>query len=794
MSNDRPRDRDRDRPATAAARRDGETTGRDDGTGGRDGGAEGRDDGTGGRDGGTEGRDGGAEEGSTRVPTRAGDGTISPYADTTAHLFDELSRLDLLLRRRLETWWKERDGTVDELRGLFVSDEEVDTLLSTVGTTREPTGVDPALATAIERRTGEIRARVRRSLADGVDLRLPTLEATFGLDPRHRDTLLLALAPALDTKYARVYAYLQDDVSRTRPTVGLLARVRDETGIGRLSARDPFTRQSPLVRHRLVRLDGSDDEPLHARTVSVDERVVAYLLGSDDVADALAGVATVTRPTAPPTLGDLLVDADVTAAVENLFDPADTSRPGLLAQFHGPDTDGMRAIVDAVCAASASTVVRVDGRRLASDGDPFERVHVACREARLQRAVLHVTAADALGAVTDETSAAGGGVEAILDVLDRHDDDVFLTARNPLAGRWNASEHELVTLAVPRPSYDLRRTLWERVDTLPDGVDPTDLASKFRLTASGVDRALAAARTLARAADEPLGAEHVYAGCRAQSGEQLDALARRIEPGYTWDDIVLPPDRLDHLRTVAAHVKHRGTVYVDWGFEARYSLGNGLVVLFAGPSGTGKTMAAEIVAGDAGLNLYKIDLSTVVSKYIGETEKNLREIFDAAEHTDAILLFDEADALFGKRTEVKDAHDRYANIEVNYLLQRIEEYDGVVVLTTNFKKNIDDAFARRIHLAVDFPLPDRDARERIWRLIFPEATPVGDLDVDFLAGVALAGGSIKNVALTAAFLAADDDSPVEMTHVVEALKREFQKTGRLITPEEFGDYREHIGD
>jgi SpoVK/Ycf46/Vps4 family AAA+-type ATPase len=280
----------------------------------------------------------------------------------------------------------------------------------------------------------------------------------------------------------------------------------------------------------------------------------------------------------------------------------------------------------------------------------------------------------------------------------------------------------------------------------------------------------------------------LYEACRLQAGGSLDDLAQPVPLPYTWDDIVLPTDRLERLREVAAHVAHRGTVYDDWGFAERYATGNGLVALFSGPSGTGKTMAASIVARQAGLDLYRIDLSSVVSKYIGETEKNLGRIFDEAGKGDAVLLFDEADALFGKRSEVKDAHDRYANVEVNYLLQRVETYDGVVILTTNFKRNIDEAFTRRIHLHVEFPLPDREARAAIWEGVFPEPTPVAGLDIDFLAGLELTGGNIRSAALRAAFIAAAEGTDVAMRHVVRATKRELQKAGTLVEPREFGEY------
>jgi hypothetical protein len=276
-------------------------------------------------------------------------------------------------------------------------------------------------------------------------------------------------------------------------------------------------------------------------------------------------------------------------------------------------------------------------------------------------------------------------------------------------------------------------------------------------------------------------------GVRRLAGGHLDGLAVRIRPQRTTADLVLPADQTAQLDELVARYRRRGTVYREWGFSPLPS--TGVVALFSGPSGTGKTLAAEVVAGRLGLDLYKVDLSAVVSKYIGETEKNLERIFGAAAAGDLVLFFDEADSLFGKRSEVSDAHDRYANIEVAYLLQRLESYQGLVVMATNLQRNIDDAFLRRISVAVDFESPEEPQRRQIWRHALPPGAPVGDLDFDFLAKqFRVTGGIIRNAALGAAFLAADEGGPVTMERVALALKREFQKLGRLRTESEFGPY------
>jgi SpoVK/Ycf46/Vps4 family AAA+-type ATPase len=319
------------------------------------------------------------------------------------------------------------------------------------------------------------------------------------------------------------------------------------------------------------------------------------------------------------------------------------------------------------------------------------------------------------------------------------------------------------------------------------------LANQFVLTGGQIHGACRMARThaLLRGQDaSTLTRADFAAAARAQSNQGLQRRAQKVSSAHGWPDLVLPPRTLQQLREVCAAEKYRGVVYAEWGFDRRLMLGKGLNVLFCGPSGTGKTMSAGIVARELGLDLYKIDLSTVISKYIGETEKQLSQLFREARSSNAILFFDEADAIFGKRSEVKDAHDRYANVEVAYLLQKMEEYEGIVILATNFRKNIDDAFTRRIHYIVEFPFPEAPYRERIWRSLMPADAPLAaDVDFGFLGRqFEIAGGNIRNVALVAATLAAESGGAIRMEHFVRATARELQKIGKMPSRSDFQEY------
>jgi SpoVK/Ycf46/Vps4 family AAA+-type ATPase len=345
----------------------------------------------------------------------------------------------------------------------------------------------------------------------------------------------------------------------------------------------------------------------------------------------------------------------------------------------------------------------------------------------------------------------------------------------------------MLLLDVPQANSVEQVTLWRHALGAPAerlNGQIQNMVSQFNLGAEAIYAASTQVLEHDTKPDDDDLATRLWNICRTSSRQRLDELAQRIEPLATWEDLVLPEDQLQTLRHIVAHVRQRARVYDTWGFRAKSTRGLGISALFTGSSGTGKTMASEVLANELNLDLYRIDLSQVVSKYIGETEKNLRRVFDVAERGGSMLLFDEADALFGKRSEVKDSHDRHANIEVSYLLQRMEEYSGLAILTTNMKKALDKAFLRRIRFIVQFPFPDMEHRTEIWRCIFPADTPVEGLQFEQLAQLNVAGGNIRNVALNAAFLAADADQPVDMAHVLQAVRDEYAKLEKPLSNSE----------
>lgn len=718
----------------------------------------------------------------------------SRYTDSTQHLLAELERLDVLLGRQVRRARRSHREPADEFSALYVTDAEVDALLD--GTLDTPpadgepgTGVE--IEAELDRLSAEIAVRVTQSVRDGVSLRLVALAGLFDLNPVDVDVVVMCLAPEMDRRYERLYGYLHDDMTRRLPTVGLALDMVSANRTERAAARTRFAPSAPLVGHRLVTLTEDAAAPTHSllgSTVRLDPRVAGFLLEDDELAGRLRPYARLVPPTG--TLDDLHFPAEFGASLARLSEHADD---GLVVYCQGPYGVGKQSAASACSLRWNAPLLVVSADLLAER--PMEEfaelVALVDREARLQGAVMYWENIDALLG-----EQARPRLSLLLSTLAAHPAPAFLAGDTA----WEPSDPPagmtFVRLEFPAPGYDERLRLWESALDVLDGTDrpALDLAAvsgKFRLSGGQIQDAAATARNLAhaRTPEAPrLTQDDLYAACRLQSNRKLAELAQRITPHYAWDDIVLPADRMEQLREVADQVRYRALVYESWGFERKLANGRGLAVLFAGPSGTGKTMAADVLAHELSLDLYKIDLSTVVSKYIGETEKNLSRIFAEAASSNAVLFFDEADAMFGKRSQVRDAHDKYANLETSYLLQRMEQHEGVVVLATNLRKNLDDAFIRRLHVTIDFPVPGVEERRRIWEQVWPKEAPLdGSVDPDLLARqIDLPGGNIRNIALAGAFLAAADGGVVTMGHLLQATRREYQKMGKILSAGEFG--------
>ncbi|OWA23090.1 AAA family ATPase [Streptomyces sp. CS057] len=674
------------------------------------------------------------------------------------HLLARAAAVERRIRHAVELRRSTDPDPDDDFRGLYLTDENVVRLLDEEGARGFPALEEPLAG-------GESPAAPSGEEAGS---RLACLAREFGLTALDTEILLIALVPDLDDRFEAFYGYLNDDVSRRRPSIGLAlglcgVALSDPAARARLAAGAPLRAGGLLLAEDLSR-------PFLSRALRVPDRVAAHLLGDD---------------TPDPRLADLLAPWQ---AVPGVGDPAPLAgvlADGVRLAYLSEDQGGAgTALAASALTRAGRGVLGLDLARLAEDPSPAEAVSALVREARLIGAGLVCAPLDA---VSRERP-------GLLRLLTATPVPTVLVGRAPWDASWSAAPPLL--LHAPRVEPSARGALWReayrlREDApLPPTIAPDHLLAPFLLTPEQITGAARSAAQTARLAGGELTADHVRRGARAQNAAGLDRLARRIEPAVTWDDLVLPPDTHTQLRELTARARHRDRVLGEWGMRPGGGRGRGVSALFAGDSGTGKTMSAEVIAADLGLDLYTVDLATVIDKYVGETEKNLERIFTEAAGVNGVLLFDEADAIFGKRSDVKDAHDRYANVESAYLLQRMESFDGLAILATNLRANLDDAFTRRLDLVIDFPVPDPEQRLVLWDRCLGRTLPRGtDLDLPFCAeNFELAGGNIRSIAVTAAYLAADTGGAVTMETVIHAIQREYQKLGRLTLASEFGPY------
>jgi len=686
------------------------------------------------------------------------------------------------------------------------------------------------------------------------DSLLAKLITTYSLSAFDLYILAIALAPELDRHYEKVYVYLQDDLSGKRPTVDLVLNLLCSSIPEKFARRQHFSSNAPLIHHHLLHLTSESPQQLPtllSQQLILDSQVVRFLLqqpgldgrlrsctvecfhqerikaegrrqkaegkevvGNGDGKDQSKSELEITsgsqRWESTGLKETLSLHPEVQKQLQALvIEDWQQQRP-LLLYFQGTGRTGKRRTAKCLAQSLSVSLLIADIAKLIEDKPNCEeQLRLLWREAWFFGHILYIDNFDLLYLTEHHTS-----YSTFLTQVETNRTITILAGvqdwQPPATGAMG-----VITIPFTIPESHQRRECWQsHLQSAQISIEEKELeqlSDRFLLTPDQIADAVATAYNTARWQSTQTAYSHptsipnnghfksaqpqpsfanLCTAARAQSGHDLATLARKIEPKYTWDDIVLPPNQLTQLQDICKEAEYQDLVHQQWGFAAKLSLGKGLNVLFSGASGTGKTMAAEVIAQHLQLYLYKIDLSQIVSKYIGETEKNLNRIFTAATNSNAILLFDEADALFGKRSEVQDARDRYANIEVGYLLQKMEEYEGIAILTTNLRNNLDEAFERRLRFIVEFALPTAQNRQQIWQKVFPKDAPCSpNLDYEFLAqNLEITGANIRNIALTAAFFAADDGGVIEMAHLIRALGREYQKMGRILRDKDLGQY------
>ena len=690
-------------------------------------------------------------------------------------LWSALGRLDRMLERAATAADAAASNTAtsrqpEPYRGLYVTSQDVQRLV------RRGPG-EPFLAGAAD--AGAAAPMPESS-------RFPWLQQAFDLDTIDLDIVLIALAPEVDLRYERLFAYLQDDVTRRRATVDLVLNLLCASRDAKILARNRFAPDSPLLRQRLMHLvveGAAAGAPLLAHAIKLEEPVVRFLLGEPWLDARLRGIAQFTpqpdgsKGTRSEELGKLMAKALVSGGGSHFY-------------LEGSVDADQDAAVGSLAAKLRQSLIVTDLAKASDPAGEFPVVlELILREAQLLSAVVYLKGFDALS--TQERGTLAELIQANASSSGRV---LVMSGTRPCGPRFRS----MATLAVAAPDFHARRAAWaaelreRRIDLDERSLD--DLAARYRLDDAQIAYAVAHAQLQSTLEQGALDGAMLAQAARLQVARDPGTLARKLAPLHVWKDLVLPADTLAQLKEICRQARYRHVVFDDWGFDRKLSLGKGLSALFSGPPGTGKTMAVEVIANDLGLELFKIDLSQVVSKYIGETEKSIDRLFAEARAGNAILFFDECDALFGKRTTVQDAHDRYANIEVAYLLQKLDEHEGVSILATNLRQNLDVAFTRRLGFIVDFPFPDEASRRRLWESIWPPKLPRSkDLDLAFMATqFKLPGGAVKNIAVAAAFLAAEQGGDVKTEHLLWAARREIEKSGRRVPASEFGPYATRV--
>ncbi|OUN22077.1 hypothetical protein B5G34_08565 [Flavonifractor sp. An82] len=691
--------------------------------------------------------------------------------DTQWDLMDDLfAWLDL----RLYYFYKHHQwlGPKNDMRnmmGLVVSREEFEHNLAKAAQLGLSAQLSGEEAAQLEASRTAIQARLDRTEGEFPLLRL---FCRCGLDRFEQDCVALAYAGVLDQKYEKLFAYLQDDITRKAPSPALAVQLflplehNMEEYLSRFSRRDTFT--SLFDRERLA-----------AGQLVLCPTVLEFL--STGTVAPLPGLRLFDGAAEAPS-GPLVIGQEAARRLDLLF-----QEPGewVICITGGPGS-GKRFQVEHLMARTGQRCVflSLDGQK------PEELAREGVLAARLTGACLccgHMEGRDGEGKLLPPEEKL---LQTILDLEPAHE-KVFFLSQLPIRARLDRLS---VELELPDTTEDERIDLFRAFlgDTpLGDGLTVEELASKFRFSPRQVELACRQAVGLARLdGEKAVPSREMHQCCYHQVVHKLGDLATPVRPAFHWDDVVMPADQKRLLQHACGHIKFRHRVYSDWGFDKKVTYGRGLSILFAGAPGTGKTMCAQVIANELNMEMYKINISQIVSKYIGETEKNLQAVFTEAKKSNCILFFDECDAIFGKRSEVKDAHDRNANVEVAYLLQQIEEHDRVCIMATNLIGNIDAAFMRRITYVVHFPFPDPAMREEIYRRTIPKKAPVsGDVDWAFLAEkFELSGGHIKNIVLSAAFLAALEDQPIGMSQLLRAAVGELKKNEIVVVREELREY------
>lgn len=711
------------------------------------------------------------------------------YRDSIEYILDELSLLDARLYLEiLKEREKQPKELFEELKGLVLSEQEVFRLFQmNIESNYESREIQEAKE-KLENIKANIEVKRNLTLEKGVFLSLPCFSEVFELTVFEEQCIILCLAIELDRKYEKVYAFLQDDLNCKKPTIDLCFKLFCNSVAEKIYFRKYFEKKNRLYKYFLEESNEESRKSFLSTSLKLEQGIVSLLLDSweEDAVDYMEIF------TPQLEINEMVVSKKIH---ESLCKYSDTTHhEGIKTAYYlfGSEGSGKRFQVKAFAKYKNNYCLFIDLKQIINEEKFEEFILKALRRASFLDCIISFENFEAL---LEDEEINYYKIEFMFKKLKEFKNEIFILSKKLWKSISFTKHLYLINIEIQPPADSERKDLWlyyGKNYKFDKNVNFDALINKFKFTPGQIENSLKMSKIYAswENEDTEISNENIIKACYSQVSHKLEKKSTLISPKYSFEDLILPKEAKLQIKNSINQIMYRHIVYGQWGFEKKLSYGKGLSMLFSGPPGTGKTMAAQVVAKELNLEIYKIDLSQVISKYIGETEKNLGEIFGEAKSSNAILFFDETDALFGKRSEVKDSHDKYSNIETSYLLQKMEEYEGITILATNFLQNIDEAFIRRINYIIKFPFPDEKHREMLWHNMFPKETPLDkDIDFKYLADkFKLAGGNIKNVVLSAAFMAVENLEPVGMKHILTAIKYELEKSGKVLFKQDILEY------
>lgn len=728
---------------------------------------------------------------------------VDAYDHPRRYLEDELIILDVMLEFEIERIQARQELAAEfshQYQGMYFSENEARLLLNA---NAPYLTLDEEQLLLLEHLRRRIAARIERSFQEGIVLPVHYLRNHMGLADVEIHALIAAIAPHMDRKYLKLYGYVQDDMTCQYVTLDLLLHLCCINDEERTHLRESITNSNSILGsffNSRIHTGSTSEATILTEPLHLEPRIIQYLIGMEwRYSGALASLQRYDLSEALPPL--LLQEHIQGSIIRYMHDEAAQGTAWLIA-MQGVPGSGRTLQARYICRSLKRSLLEWDVTCAPEELAAFQSaVEQFLLEASLWDAIPAFDQLHKLDDRANETSKPDYRLQWLMERLARSHGAVFLFSEHRIAQPVLSAQVHWIFIAIPQPDLEQSSRLWMELAaswrTLTEE-DAHQLAGKFRFTPGRIASAVETARQLEgwtaieiamNESAAPTIGQLLHQSAYRIISHGLEQKAVKVEPKFGWDDLILPDETIYLLRQACNRVKDRHRVMHQWGFDRVLPYGRGVSMMFTGPPGTGKTMSALVMAKEMEAELYRVDLSRIVSKYIGETEKNLSDIFDHARLSGAILFFDEADALFGKRSEVKDSHDKYANMETSYLLQKMEEYDGLTILATNFSQNMDDAFTRRIQFIVKYPFPDAAQREQLWRTSIPAQVPTEQMDYKFLSETfELSGGPIKNIILTAAYLAANEGSILTMKHMVEGAIQEYKKTGKLLLKDRLGPY------